>query len=167
MKIVDEIYIGGTQVNYYFVCKTKLWLFSHHIGMEKESDAVKLGKLLHRETFRRDDKDVQIGPIAIDVVRKGDLVEIREVKKSDAFEEAHKFQTLYYIYYLQNLGIRAKAIISYPKQRKTVSLELDEDSERELEEILQNISAIVEGPMPEPRYRRVCRKCAYFEFCFA
>lgn len=92
--MIDEIYIKGTQVNYYFVCKTKLWLFSHHIGMEKESDAVKLGKLLHRETFRRDDKDVQIGPIAIDVVRRGDFVEIREVKKSDRFEEAHRFQTL-------------------------------------------------------------------------
>jgi CRISPR-associated exonuclease Cas4 len=165
--MIDEIYIGGTQVNYYFVCKTKLWLFSHHIGMEKESDAVKLGKLLHKETFRRDNKDIQIGPIAIDVVRKGDFVEIREVKKSDTFEEAHRFQTLYYIYYLQKLGIRAKAVISFPKQRKTISLELDEGSERRLEEVLQNISKIVNGQMPEPRYRRVCRKCAYFEFCFA
>ena len=34
--------VNGTQINYYFVCKTKLWLFSHNIQMEQESDNVSL-----------------------------------------------------------------------------------------------------------------------------
>ena len=28
--------INGTQINYYFICKTKLWLFSHNIQLEHE-----------------------------------------------------------------------------------------------------------------------------------
>jgi len=38
-----KLLVRGTQINYYFVCKTKLWLFSHHIQMEQESDVVELG----------------------------------------------------------------------------------------------------------------------------
>ena len=34
----------GTQVNYYAVCKRKLWLFSHDIEMEREN--VQIGKNL-------------------------------------------------------------------------------------------------------------------------
>ncbi|MDK2979339.1 MAG: CRISPR-associated exonuclease Cas4, partial [Bacteroidales bacterium] len=37
-----KLLVRGTQINYYFVCKTKLWLFSHHIQMEQESDIVEL-----------------------------------------------------------------------------------------------------------------------------
>ncbi|MDK2875861.1 MAG: CRISPR-associated exonuclease Cas4 [Archaeoglobaceae archaeon] len=71
--MLEEMYIRGTEVNYYFVCKTKLWFFSHNVNLEKESDLVKLGKLVHRQFFERDEKDVQLGPIAVDVVKCGDV----------------------------------------------------------------------------------------------
>jgi CRISPR-associated exonuclease Cas4 len=164
---IDEMYIKGVQVNYYFVCKTKLWLFSHNITMEHESDLVKLGKLLHLEVFERDEKEVHIGSIAIDVVKKSDIVEIKEVKKSDKLEIAHKYQTLYYLYYLKKLGINAKATISYPKLKKNVELELNDEIEREIERILEDIERICRGRMPKPEYSSQCRNCAYFEFCFA
>lgn len=38
-----ELHITGTQMNYYFLCHTKLWYFAHHIQMEQESDLVALG----------------------------------------------------------------------------------------------------------------------------
>ncbi|AKG92222.1 CRISPR-associated protein Cas4 [Geoglobus ahangari] len=164
--MIDEMYIRGVQVNYYFVCKTKLWLFSHNVGMENESDAVKLGKLIHRSVFDRDEKEIRIGPIAIDAVRKGDVVEIREVKKSRAFEKASYYQLLYYLYYLSKLGIRAVGKLSYPKQRKNVEVILDESSAREMESVLDDIPRVVNGEMPRPVYKKHCRKCAYFEFCF-
>jgi CRISPR-associated exonuclease Cas4 len=127
---------------------------------------VKLGKLLHKSTFKRDNKEIQIGPIAIDLIRKGKTIEIREVKKSDVFEEAHKFQTLYYLYFLEKLGVEGKAIISFPKQRKNVRLELDRSHRDSLDKILQEISKILKGEMPKPSYKKFCRKCSYFEFCF-
>ena len=164
--MIDEMYIRGVQVNYYFVCKTKLWLFSHNVSMERESDAVKLGKLIHRNVFDRDEKEIRIGPIAIDAVRRGDVIEIREVKKSRAFEKASYYQLLYYLYYLSRLGIRAVGRLSFPKQKKNVEVVLDESGAREIERILEEIPAIVGDRMPEPTYRPHCRKCAYFEFCF-
>jgi CRISPR/Cas system-associated exonuclease Cas4 (RecB family) len=42
-----ELVYTGTQVNYYFVCRRKLWLFSRNFEMEQSSDLVLLGKLLH------------------------------------------------------------------------------------------------------------------------
>jgi len=162
------MYITGTQVNYYFICKTKLWLFSHNIAMEHESDAVKLGKLLHKEVFRRDEKDIQIGPIAIDIIRKDDQLEIREVKKSKKMEKAHIYQTLYYLYFLHKLGINAKAVISFPKLRENIKLELNSKEKKKLEDILEKIDEIARLPKPpKPEYKKICRKCAYFELCFS
>ncbi len=165
--MLKEMYIRGVQVNYYFVCKTKLWLFSHNIGFENESDLVKLGKILHLEVYDRLSKDVRIGPIAIDAVKVGDTVEIREIKKSDKLEKAHVFQTLYYLYYLKKHGIRAKAILTYPKLKKSVELELSEDAENEINDLLESIESVVKGEMPKPSYKSQCRRCAYYEFCFS
>ncbi len=165
--LIDEMYIRGVQVNYYFICKTKLWLFSHNMNMENESDLVKLGKLLHLDVFEREQKEIQLGSIAIDVIRKGDTLEIREVKKSDRLEKAHRYQTLYYLYYLKKLGIRAKAVLSYPKAKKNVELELNDEIEAEIERILDEIEKICKREMPKPEYKKQCRRCAYFEFCFS
>ncbi|RLI78283.1 CRISPR-associated protein Cas4 [Archaeoglobales archaeon] len=165
--MISNMYIRGTQVNYYFVCKTKLWLFSHNITMEKEHELVKLGKLIHDSYYERDQKDVTIGPVAFDVIRKNDEIEIREVKKSGSFEKAHEYQLLYYIYYLNKLGIKAKGILSYPKQRKTIKVKMDSEKEKEIEKILSEIEEITKGKMPQPSYAKHCRKCAYFELCFA
>ena len=169
MPIVElvEMYIRGTQVNYYFICKTKLWLFSRNICMEHESDLVKLGKLLHLEVFKREDKEIQIGRIAIDVVRKGDHLEIVEVKRSDKFEEAHKYQALYYLYYLKRLGIQAKARLVYPKKKKNIELSLNENIENKIKKILKEIEEICKDNMPKPELKSHCKSCAYFEFCFS
>ncbi len=166
-SVFQEMYIRGTQVNYYFVCKTKLWLFSHNITMEQESDIVKLGKLLHKEAFRSESKDIHIGSIAIDIVRRRDYIEIREIKRSKKFEDAHKFQTLYYLYYLKKLGINAKAVLSFPKLREKMEIELDEKGEKLIEKVLDDITKIVVGDMPKPEYQKSCKSCAYFEFCFS
>lgn len=162
--MLDEMYVRGTQVNYYFVCKTKLWLFSHNISMEHESDLVKLGALLQRQVFGREEKDVSIGPIAIDVVRKGNSLEIVEVKKSDALEKADYYQVLYYLYYLSKYGIKATARISYPHQKKSVEVKLEKDEE--IRKILEEIGEILAKEMPKPEYKPYCRKCSYFDFCF-
>ena len=43
----EPVKFTGTQINYYFVCKRKLWLFSHNMELESESDLVHLWRLLH------------------------------------------------------------------------------------------------------------------------
>jgi len=79
-----QLRIIGTQIyNYYFICKTKLWLFSHHIQMEQES--VSLGKIPHKDSYKRDKKDRTIDNlISFDFVRKGEtwkFMRLRRVKR--------------------------------------------------------------------------------------
>jgi len=82
-------------------------------------------------------------------------------------EDSYVYQTLYYLYYLKKLGINARAVISFPKLREIIEIELTKEDEAKIEEILRDIEEIVRNPMPKPEYRKICRKCAYFEFCFA
>lgn len=162
--MLEEMYIRGLQVNYYFVCKTKLWLFSKNVSMEQESDLVKLGLLLHKQFFGREEKDINVGPIALDVLKRGEELEIVEIKRSDKFEKADYYQVLYYLYYLSRFGVKAKGKISYPKKKKVVEIYLK--SEKEVEDVLKEINEVLSKKMPKPEYKSYCRKCAYFEFCF-
>ena len=43
--------ITGTHINYYRICKRKLWLFANGINMEQTSDLVADGKLIEDETY--------------------------------------------------------------------------------------------------------------------
>lgn len=43
--------ITGTILNYFMVCRRKLWLFAHGITMEQESDLVYEGKLIHESSY--------------------------------------------------------------------------------------------------------------------
>jgi len=52
IEIDPEMLIGGVKVNYYFHCKTQLWLFSHFITQEQDSDLVILGRLLEEKSFK-------------------------------------------------------------------------------------------------------------------
>ncbi|NPA54693.1 MAG: Dna2/Cas4 domain-containing protein, partial [Aquificae bacterium] len=102
----DKLKTTGTKVNYYFVCKRKLWLFSRGIGLEGSSERVSLGKLLHESSYKRHRKSVLIDNlIAIDLVSSQ---EVGEVKYSDKLKEAARWQLLYYLFYLKRLGVEKR-----------------------------------------------------------
>ena len=81
--------INGLQINYYFICKTKLWLFSHNITLELESDNVQLGILLHENSFKKEKDFLIDNLINIDFIKITDAVEIHEIKKTDKMELSH------------------------------------------------------------------------------
>ncbi|MFI5384341.1 MAG: Dna2/Cas4 domain-containing protein, partial [Methanosarcina thermophila] len=60
---LDSVRITGVKVNYYHVCKTKLWLFSHNINLEKENDSVAIGKMLHEDRYKKNYKNITIDGI--------------------------------------------------------------------------------------------------------
>src|SRR5215210_1291667 len=87
----------GTQVNYYAVCKRKLWLFSHDVEMERESENVQLGKLVGEESYRREQKEIALDErVLLDWIELKDNADgtktVHEVKKSKAVEAAHRLQ---------------------------------------------------------------------------
>lgn len=161
--------INGTQINYYFICKTKLWLFSHNIQMEQESDNVALGKQLHESSYKKEKDFLIDNLINVDFIRNNNPVEIHEVKKTPAMEKSHEFQLLYYMYYLKKEKdiFNVVGFLDYPKIRKKFKIELTPEKEEELKEILCNVKSIINSNVPKPKKSRICRKCAYFEFCFS
>jgi len=168
-ELPSEAYLTGTQINYYLICPTKLWLFTHRITMEDESEEVQIGKYIHETSYAREKKNVIIDDkIALDIVRQGDKLVICEVKKSMKLDKAHLYQLYYYLYYLHKIkGIEeVEGLLLYPEQRKREEIELTEAKTHELEKMLSEINRIIKSPqMPKPMRKPYCRSCAYFEFC--
>ena len=159
--------ITGVKIDYYHICHTKLWLFSHNITLEAGHENVEIGKQLHEDRYKRDGKDVTIdNTISIDFVRRGSSIELHEVKKTKKMEDAHRAQLLFYLYYLLQRGVSAEGVINYPLIRETVRVTLTPDDEAVLQSEIKEIERIVQGRMPHPLRKRICAKCAYIEFCF-
>lgn len=161
--------INGTQINYYFICKTKLWLFSHNIQLEHESENVKLGKLLHEDSFKREKDYLIDNLINVDFIKISDSIEIHEVKKTEKMDNSHEFQLLYYMFYLKNEKDidNIRGFLDYPKNRKKKEVFLTKEKEDELVKIIEDIDNIIKNNLPKPKKSKICRKCAYFEFCFS
>ncbi|GAB6102017.1 CRISPR-associated protein Cas4 [Thermococcus atlanticus] len=163
---LTDLLITGTEINYLFICPTKLWYFIHGVTMEQESEWVDLGRFLHERRYENEEKEVQVGSIKIDFVRRGGIIEVHEVKLGRSMEKAHEMQALYYLHYLKRLGITAKAVLNYPKLRETKELTLD-GREKEVEEAINEVERIKALPKPpEPVKTRKCKKCAYYELCW-
>jgi len=164
-----SLIITGTQVNYYFVCRRKLWLFSHNLEMESNSDLVLLGKLVHEESYAREKKEIDIGGgIKLDFFEKKNGI-IHEIKKSDRVEEAHIWQLLYYLYHLKKYGVEGvTGEIDYPLLKRQVEVILTEELEGKMEEVLKEIEVIIQQEMPPPLLadKRFCKKCSYYELCY-
>jgi CRISPR-associated exonuclease Cas4 len=171
MQPIDqEAIFTGTQINYYIICPTKLWLFSHFATMEQTSDLVTLGKLMQEVSFQQNKKDFVLDQkISIDFIKKGDKLILHEIKKSEKLEKAHIAQLLYYLYYLKyEKGVEnIEGVINYPSKRKIVKVQLTPEKEEQLIEIFSKIKEIISSPQPPtPEKKKYCRKCSYFEFCW-
>jgi CRISPR-associated exonuclease Cas4 len=158
----------GTEVNYYAVCRRKLWLYSHHLELEKSSDRVALGALLHETSYPRLPKR----EVLIDSLIKVDILEgsgkVLEVKYSQKMAEAARLQVLYYLYYLKRKGVSGlTGELRFPRQRRIEQVYLTEEAERQVEAALREIARLKELPAPpQAEWAPVCRPCAYAEFCW-
>ena len=159
--------ITGVMVYYYFVCKRKLWYFCHDINMEMENEDVMLGKMLDEYSYKRDEKHINIdNVINIDFIKEHQ--ELHEIKKSKSIEEASIWQVKYYLYYLEQRGVKGlKAKIDYPLIKKNVVVELGEDDINKLGDILNDIVSIKNSSVPPIlSEQKICKKCAYYDLCF-
>ncbi|MEK7433010.1 MAG: CRISPR-associated protein Cas4 [Cyanobacteriota bacterium] len=162
----DALKVNGIKVNYFLICPRKLWFYDKKINMEQNSEKVKIGKILHENSYKEKKKEVMLDDmICIDIVDKNT---IREVKSSDKMQEADTIQILYYLYYLKQFGIIKKGTINYPSQRKREFIELTNEKELEIENILIEINNILKQKKPPELIKKsYCSKCAYYELCFA
>lgn len=158
--------ITGTMINYYCICKRKLWYFMNHIGMEQESEEVKIGKLIDENSYTREKKNISINDtISIDFI--GQYNTIHEVKKSNKLDDSAKWQLKYYIYYLRQHGINIeRGVIDYPKLKIREEVTYDNEDEIIIEDMIGEIHEIKNKNTPCVINSTICKKCAYYEFCY-
>ena len=159
--------VSGTMFYYYFVCKRKLWFFSNEIQLENENEDVKLGKLIDENSYSKEEKHILIdNTINIDFIKDWKI--LHEIKKQKSVEEAGIWQVKYYLYFLKKRGIYLeKGILDYPKLKKREEIFLSLEDEKEIEKILENISKIIQEEKPPKLEKlKICKKCAYFEYCY-
>lgn len=165
----SEISVTGTLIWYYCVCKREVWLISHGIEADQEHELLELGRIISESTYRRDKKEIEVDHVKADLMRKvDDQIIVGEVKKSSKYKEAATMQLLYYLKTLRQRGIEAKGKLFFPEERKTIDVELNDESIKKLEKIEAEILNIIykEQP-PKAEKNRFCSTCAYSEFCFA
>ncbi|OON98292.1 MAG: CRISPR-associated protein Cas4 [Epulopiscium sp. Nele67-Bin004] len=163
---MDDYKVQGVKINYYYVCKRKLWLFSKGITMEQNSDRVLQGKVLHEVSYPREkNKEVLIDNlIKIDIM---DKEYVKEVKISSKMEQADKMQLYYYLYYLKKMGIHRKGKLNYVKEKRVDEIELSPEIEQEIENTIEQVKLIEQDKKPQKAEQLpYCKKCAYYEFCF-
>lgn len=135
--------------------------------MEHNSELVEMGKLVDENSYAREKKSILIDEmINIDFLKDWKI--IHEVKKSRKLDEAGKWQLKYYIWVLREKGVDIeKGILDYPLLRKREEIYLNEDEEKELMEIIENVKDILNMKLPpETIDKAFCKKCAYYELCY-
>ena len=133
-------------IYYYFICKRKL---------------------LDENSYMRDDKHIQIdGVINIDFIH--DNRELHEIKKSRAVEEAGIWQLKYYLYYLEERGVKGiKGRIDYPLLKRTMEVALSDEDRNVLGDVIKDINILKKQNMvPQLDKKKICSKCAYYDLCY-
>lgn len=165
------MYVTATHINYYHICKRKLWLFGNGINMEQTSDLVAEGRLVHETSYPNRAaryEEVKIGGSVIDFYDPREKV-VHEIKKSSSKEEAHIWQVKYYLYLFEKEGIEdVVGILEYPLLRETVRVELEENDRESLRNMEDEIRKIIGSETcPSVVSKRKCGHCSYYEFCYS
>ncbi len=163
--------ITGTLISYYFYCLRRMWLHANDIKFEDTSEDVAMGVVIEETSYqKRSDRyqQIQIGPIKIDFYDAKNKI-IHEVKKSSKFHETHIWQIKYYIYVLEQAGVKgATGILEYPKERKTEEVFLSESDRAFLKELITKIDQLIhQQNCPPIIHKPKCKNCSYFDFCYA
>jgi CRISPR-associated exonuclease Cas4 len=164
------MYITPTHINYFHLCRRKLWLFSNGINMEQTSQTVAEGKLIGESSYpQRPEKytELELEGAKIDYYDAKNKV-VHEVKKSDKVEHAHVAQVKYYLYLLDKIGISdATGVIEYPKLRQTQEVTFGALDKKEVDGWIKEVNAILEKDECPPLLNKpICKSCSYFDFCY-
>ncbi|HIE12670.1 MAG TPA: CRISPR-associated protein Cas4 [Desulfotomaculum sp.] len=164
-----DLRLIGSHVQAFMVCPREAWLMSRQICPDEDNVYLELGRLVQRQSYSRERKEVHLGHLALDLVRRGgkNLV-VAEIKKSSRAETAARMQLAFYLYELKQMGIEAEGELLFPQERYRERVVLDDALAAAVEELKRQIRALILRPVPPPPVRiKFCGKCAYNEFCWA
>lgn len=161
--------INGTMIGYAMICDREVWLMARHITADQDDDNMTIGRFIHEQHYKRDEKEIALEHGKMDFVRNtnGQIV-VSEIKKTSHFLESSRMQLAFYLLTLENHGIEAVGEIHIPEERKVIKVILNEKTKMELDNVICEVSRIINGVKPPVVKKcQYCRKCAYSEMCWS
>ena len=142
---------------------------AHELTPDEDDPYLELGRFLSAQAYpRARRRELSLPGMKVDLVEtdEGEVI-VAEVKKSSRFVEAARLQLLFYLWRLEEHGVRARGELRVPKERKRLPVELDEEGRARLRGAIEGLQGLLEEPLPPPPVRiPFCRRCAYREFCW-
>lgn len=166
---MNDISVNGTLVWYYYICKREVWLMSRSIVGDQDNKFMDIGRFIHENSYSRDKKEISIGNIKVDIIKKnkGNVL-VGEMKKSSKFKESARMQLAYYLYKLKEYGIDGEGVLMFPKEKKRIEVVLDDKLIEEIKCMEKEILKIIYEEHPQkPVKIKYCNNCAYNEFCWS
>ena len=172
----ENDWITGTTYYALDVCERQVWFWSRKIYPPQDNELLELGRVLHELAMikmfpSKSDLEASCeinidGRFVIDVTRGGFVL---EMKKSDRRREASMLQLAFYVVYfwvMKDFYVIGK--VKYLED-KCVDLVKPEDWIEKVLKATINIVKIAEKEVPPNTEvnKSICKKCAYFEFCWA
>jgi CRISPR-associated exonuclease Cas4 len=167
--VSEKVNLTGSAFYNYVICPRKAWLMQYQVDPEHEHGLLAEGRLNNVEHYQRAEKELPLPGIKVDQIRRegGELV-IGEVKKSSSGLEASILQLSYYLYRLEESGVKARGEVLIPKERKKIPVVLDEPTRARLSEATGKITELLLSPRPpKAEWIKFCPNCAYEEFCWS
>jgi len=164
--------ITGSVVLSYIVCKREAWFMAHGILPDQENPFLELGRFIHENSYKnKGEKEIELPGMKIDLIwESGKVHMIGEIKKSSRYLEGAKFQLLYYLMRLKEIGVEAHGEILIPKEKRRIKVEFNQEFENRLKKLMEEINETISLPVPPPFEEvknKYCPKCGYRNLCFA
>jgi len=160
----------ATLYAYFPQCPRKMWLHHHQIVMEQTSDLVAQGRILHEKAYPQRAnryRELQLPGIKIDQYDPKNGI-VYEMKKSPKRAKAHEAQLKFYLWRLEQEGLKAEyGILEYPQQRRTQQVSLTPEDREHIPQTLANIQQLLTAPCPERLLQQKCKHCSYIDFCWS
>jgi len=162
--------ITWTIINYYFMCRRKMRLFSRHLQSEHTSQTVAIGKYYHES--RHEDKpntEIELEGVKIDQIQWDTVI---EYKKAKTHPDSARYQLLFYLYKLKQKGVIKQGKIIFKENIWSILVTLDEQSESDLLSTIEEIKTVLTQEKPPAvllttqwKPDKACKGCSYFDFC--
>jgi CRISPR-associated exonuclease Cas4 len=157
------IKITGTLIKNYFHCKRQAKLYS--LGINFQSEITKKAEISHKEKNEKEFYFEYLG-IKLDNIDFKNS-KILEYKKSSSNIEGSKFQVLFYLKKLKEVGIYFYGEIIDLDFDKKYEIKLNEKNEKELKSKLLEIEEFLkEEKILKAKNIKGCNKCSFYNYCF-
>lgn len=167
--MVEVKIVNGTLVESFLICKRQAWLMGHQIISDQDHPYLEMGRLIDEESYIEEKKKIFLENMVIDLIKmENKKILVGEIKKSSKIPDIAKLQLIFYLYNLKKYDIRLDGVLLFPKEKKKIYVELDEENEKRIINTIEEINRLINQPYPpKPGRIKYCTHCAYKEFCWA